>query len=159
MTTTTRPVYRTADDYFAAYGTHHQNPINKAFHWVCVPLIVLSLLGLLWEVQPLPQYPWANLAVATVVLAQVFYLRLSVPLGLGMLVYSGLSMVLLYRLDLLGYPIWLISLGVFLAAWIGQFIGHKIEGAKPSFLEDLKFLLIGPIWLLGFAYRRWGIRY
>ena len=32
-------------------------------------------------------------------------------------------------------------------AWIGQFIGHKIEGAKPSFFEDLQFLLIGPAWV------------
>ena len=44
-------------------------------------------------------------------------------------------------------------------AWIGQFIGHKIEGEKPSFFEDLQFLLIGPAWLLGAIYQKLGIRY
>jgi uncharacterized membrane protein YGL010W len=48
---------------------------------------------------------------------------------------------------------------VFAVAWIGQFVGHGIEGRKPSFLEDVKFLLIGPAWLLGDLYRRLGIAY
>jgi len=53
----------------------------------------------------------------------------------------------------------LVSLGIFVIAWIGQFIGHKIEGKKPSFLEDLQFLLIGPAWLLHFIYKKLGIVY
>ena len=56
-------------------------------------------------------------------------------------------------------PVWRSALVVFVVAWIGQFIGHKIEGKKPSFLQDLQFLLIGPAWLLGFIYRKLGIRY
>ncbi len=56
-------------------------------------------------------------------------------------------------------PVWRSALVVFVVAWIGQFIGHKIEGKKPSFLQDLQFLLIGPVWLLGFIYRNLGIRY
>lgn len=150
---------RTADDYFAVYGTHHKNPTNKAIHWVCVPTIVLSLLGLMWEVQPLAEQPWANLAVLFLAGALIFYLRLSIPLALGMLLYAGGSLALLYYLDMAGYQVWFISLVVFVVAWIGQFIGHKIEGAKPSFFDDVKYLMIGPIWLLGFLYRKWGIKY
>jgi uncharacterized membrane protein YGL010W len=52
-----------------------------------------------------------------------------------------------------------ISLVVFVLAWIGQFVGHRIEGKKPSFFEDLRFLLIGPLFVLGFLYRRLGISY
>ena len=50
-------------------------------------------------------------------------------------------------------------MAIFVLAWIGQFIGHKIEGEKPSFFEDLQFLLIGPDWLLGAIYQKLGIRY
>src|SRR5450830_683990 len=51
------------------------------------------------------------------------------------------------------------ALAVLVAAWIGQFIGHKIEGKKPSFFEDLRFLLIGPLFVLSVFYRRWRISY
>ena len=51
------------------------------------------------------------------------------------------------------------SLIIFVIAWIGQFIGHKIEGKKPSFFEDIQFLLIGPAWLLSFIYNKLGIKY
>jgi uncharacterized membrane protein YGL010W len=51
------------------------------------------------------------------------------------------------------------SLGIFVLAWIGQFIGHHVEGKKPSFFKDLQFLLIGPAWLLGFLFRLAGVRY
>jgi len=52
-----------------------------------------------------------------------------------------------------------LSIAVFVVAWIGQFIGHKIEGKKPSFLDDLRFLLIGPLFVLGFLYRRFNLVY
>jgi uncharacterized membrane protein YGL010W len=42
---------------------------------------------------------------------------------------------------------------------VGQFIGHKIEGKKPSFFKDILFLLIGPLWLLSFIYKKVGISY
>ena len=57
------------------------------------------------------------------------------------------------------FPVWKSSLILFCAAWVGQFIGHKIEGKKPSFLHDVVFLLIGPAWLMHFVYRKLGIRY
>jgi len=52
-----------------------------------------------------------------------------------------------------------LSFGLFFIAWVGQFIGHKIEGKKPSFIDDLKFLMIGPAWLLHFIYQKIGIKY
>jgi uncharacterized membrane protein YGL010W len=50
-----------------------------------------------------------------------------------------------------------LSIALFVLAWIGQFIGHKIEGKKPSFLDDLRFLLIGPLFVLSFLYRRFKL--
>jgi uncharacterized membrane protein YGL010W len=58
-----------------------------------------------------------------------------------------------------GRQSWMVYFSVFIITWIFQFIGHTIEGQKPSFLKDLQFLLIGPIWLLGFILKKIGIKY
>ena len=146
------------------YGESHRNQINKAIHWICVPAIVWSLLGLIWAI-PFPlsvklgsvPLNWATLLIAASV---IYYFRLSLTLAVGMLLVTGLLLLTGYWVS--GYsswPLWKISLTVFTAAWVGQFIGHKIEGKKPSFLKDVQFLLIGPVWLLSFIYRRLGIPY
>ena len=138
-----------ADVLFERYGRHHRNPLNKALHWICVPLIVWSVLGLLWSVAPLAAY----VALAAVL---AFYLWLSVPLALGMAVVLA---VMLYALTWLGERTLVVSAAVFVGAWIGQFVGHAIERSRPSFLEDLRSFLVGPAWLLGFVYRCLGIAY
>ena len=71
------------------------------------------------------------------------------------------SLIALYGTQLLSQvtELWKVSLIIFIIAWIGQFIGHKIEGKKPSFFQDIQFLLIGPAWLIGFIYRRFNIKY
>ncbi|HEX7046267.1 MAG TPA: Mpo1-like protein [Gammaproteobacteria bacterium] len=154
---------RTADDWFREYGESHQNHTNKALHWVCVPAIVFSLIGLLWSL-PRPEFftnvsPWLNWGTLFVAAAMIYYAVLSLPLALGMIIVSALVLWGNHALAQLETPLWQISLAIFVIAWIGQFIGHKIEGKKPSFFKDIQFLLIGPIWLLGFVYRGIGIRY
>ncbi len=149
----------TADQLLDHYGTSHKNPVNKLIHWVCIPAIVISLLGLLMSIP----MPWgaSHINAASVLLAfsMVYYLRISARLALGMLVAGGAMYGFAGALTALPIPLWVTSLGIFVAAWIAQFIGHEIEGKKPSFLEDVQFLLIGPLWLLGFIYRRAGISY
>lgn len=154
-----RPVQEWLDEY----GESHVNAINKTLHWICVPLIVLSLIGALWSL-PVPAAfveisPVMNWGVLFVLASIVYYFIMSVPLALGMLLLMLPAMVLLNWAASLQVPLWLTSLVVFVLAWIGQFIGHIYEGKRPSFLKDLQFLMIGPIWLLGFVYRRLGIRY
>jgi len=140
---------RAVDTLFARYGEFHRNPANKAIHWICVPLIVWSLLGMLWSVSPI-------VACVAVAASMAFYTWLSLPLALGMLAVIAL---MIYPLTLLGPRTLVVSIAVFVAAWIGQFIGHVLEGRKPAFVEDLRQLLVGPAWLLGFVYRRFGIAY
>jgi uncharacterized membrane protein YGL010W len=140
---------RTVDRLFERYAEFHRNPANKAIHWICVPLIVWSVLGAIWSLSPIAAY----VAIAA---SLAFYLWLSIPLALGMLV---VLLAMLYPLNLLGSQALIVSIAVFIAAWIGQFIGHAIEGRKPAFFEDIKSLLVGPAWLLGFVYRRLGIAY
>jgi len=140
---------RKVDELFARYSESHRNPANKAIHWVCVPLITWSVLALLWVWSPLAAY-------LLVAVALVFYAWLSPAIAIGML---GVTAVLLYPLTLLGPSTLVVAVAVFVVAWIGQFIGHNIEGRKPSFFEDIKFLLVGPAWLLAHVYRRVGIAY
>lgn len=146
------------------YGESHQNPTNKLVHWVCVPLIMFSILGLLWSV-PVPEAvraisPWLNWATLVMLLAVVYYIRLSGRLAVGMVLVWALMAALLRLVDgQAALPMWAVCLIIFVLAWIGQFWGHKVEGKKPSFLKDLQFLLIGPLWLLHFIYRRLGWRY
>ena len=140
---------RKIDELFGRYGESHRNPTNKAIHWICVPLITWSLLAALWAWTPLA-------ACALIALAIMFYVSLSLSIAIGMLALSGFIMLTLAAVT---EHLLAIAIVVFVIAWIGQFIGHKIEGRKPSFFEDIKFLLIGPAWLLGFAYRRFGITY
>ena len=146
------------------YGESHQNPTNKLVHWVCVPLIMFSLIGLLWSIPvPIPVrgisylFNWGNLAM---LVPLVYYVRLSPRLALGMvLVWVAMAAVLSMVVDYAALPLWAICLIIFALAWMGQFWGHKVEGKKPSFLKDLQFLLIGPLWLLHFVYRRLGWEY
>ena len=140
---------RKIDELFARYGESHRDPANKAIHWVCVPLITWSVIALLWSWTPVAAYALIALSVA-------FYAWLSPAIAVGML---GVSAALVYPVTLLGSSAPVAAIVMFAVAWIGQFIGHGIEGRKPSFLEDVKFLLIGPAWLLGDLYRRLGIAY
>jgi uncharacterized membrane protein YGL010W len=148
--------------WFEEYAASHQNPTNKALHWVCVPLIVWSLLGLLWSL-PAPgraQLEYANWASYAVAAAVLYYGVLSMPLALGVLPVPAAMLLSVDALSQLSQVLlWAVSAAVFAIAWIGQFIGHAIEGKRPSFFKDLQFLLIGPIWLLASLYRRAGIPY
>ena len=146
------------------YGESHRNSTNKAIHWLCVPVIVWTVVALLWSLpvpwpaidSPVP-LNWATLAL---LLAQFYYFRLSPSLGLGLLGYNLLMIWLAVLVDThASWPLWAVALVLFVLAWIGQFIGHMIEGKKPSFLRDLQFLLIGPAWLMSFVYQRLGLRY
>jgi uncharacterized membrane protein YGL010W len=163
------PDKRPVDIYFDKYAESHQNETNELIHWICVPTIVFSLLGLVWAI-PFPhigflgQYnSYVNWATFLIGFAVFYYYRLSPVLSYFMLL---LIFVFTYMIVVLeqwgktgGPALWLSCLVLFVLAWIGQFIGHKIEGKKPSFFDDLKFLLIGPIWLLHFVLVRLKIRY
>ena len=116
-----------------------------------MPLIVWSVLALLWS--------WTPVAAYVVILGgMAFYLWLSPSIAIGMLVMIA---VMVYTLTLpwARSTLLIAAVAVFVLAWIGQFIGHKIEGRKPKFLEDLKFLLVGPAWVLSFLYRRLHLPY
>jgi uncharacterized membrane protein YGL010W len=136
----------TLESWFNEYSESHQNPLNKRIHFICVPVIYFSVIALLYVLSP-----W--LCYLGIALTLAFYARLSKPLAIGMLVANIIILVLIHILPALLS----LSLILFVLAWIGQFYGHHIEGKKPSFFKDLQFLLIGPLWVLGFLYKKWNI--
>jgi len=157
----------TIQDWFDKYGESHQNPFNKAIHWICIPSIFFSLIGLLSliplnlgsEMVPAHLEEQMHLGSLFILFGLVFYIRLSVPIALGMILVSILILRGVTGLHRMDVDVLTVNLIIFLVAWAGQFIGHNIEGTKPSFLDDVKFLLIGPAWLLGFIYKKLRIKY
>ena len=118
------------------YQQSHQNPTNKKVHFVCVPLILFSILGLLFSIN-------VSVMMIAVLICMIYYIRLSLALSGYMLIVFAIMARIIIRMDYV-LPT---CIAIFIISWIFQFIGHKIEGKKPSFFQDLQFLLIGPLWI------------
>ncbi|ELR8704177.1 DUF962 domain-containing protein [Vibrio vulnificus] len=139
---------RSLEQWLDAYGESHQNSTNQKIHTFAVPGIFFSIVALIWSLPSLP-LPVLSLNWVWVVALPVwwFYYRLSLSVFLMMLGYTLASIALAWSVELLGMPLAEMAVGLFIVLWIFQFVSHKIEGKKPSFFEDLKFLLIGPVWV------------
>ena len=151
---------RPIDRWFARYSDDHRNTTNQRIHVVAVPAILWSVIALLWCI-PLPAgnlFKPGIFAAFGMFFAWMFYNRASRPLGLGMLaVFVAMGWLTRWLYIALGArQLLLLAIGVFVLAWIAQFVGHKIEGRKPSFLTDLTYLLIGPAWVVAKAFRKFG---
>ncbi|TXF79173.1 DUF962 domain-containing protein [Chryseobacterium sp.] len=156
---------RKIDRLFAEYTESHQNQTNKSIHWICVPLIFWTILGFV-SLIPAPHFCLryfgciSAASILAIILVSVFYLRLSWKIAFIMIFVMLLMEHLVYFINIkFESTSWIFFLIIFILSWIGQFFGHKIEGKKPSFLKDLQFLLVGPIWLMSFVLKKLGIRY
>lgn len=124
-------------EWFDEYSESHQNPTNKQIHWLCVPAILFSIIGIIAHFSTL-------LTTLLLVLTLVFYARLDLVLAVAMAALLVVMAWLIYTLPVgVGFYI-----AIFVIVWVGQFYGHKVEGKKPSFFKDLQFLLIGPVWCM-----------
>lgn len=151
---------RTIEKWLDLYGESHQNTTNKLIHWICVPLILFSIVALLYSIPVAgTRTLWVNWATILLGFTLIYYLRMSFSLFLGF-AFVAVAMVSISHNMAMGMGIGglrFTAVLIFILAWIGQFVGHKIEGKKPSFFEDLQFLLIGPAWLLSHLYKKVGI--
>ena len=154
------------------YGSSHKNKINKLIHWISVPAIFFSIVALIWSIPLGPlenlkinDYQYINWATIALVFVVVYYIKLSPLLTIGMIIFSSICLYVTNYLENLifsgkiEFQLWLIALIIFVISWIIQFIGHEIEGKKPSFLKDVQVLLIGPAWLMHFIYKKINISY
>jgi uncharacterized membrane protein YGL010W len=144
---------KSIETWLAEYGESHQNKTNQWIHKICVPLIFMSIYWILFSI-PFPEKRTMFLSMANLVylFALIFWFRLSVKTGIifliiGLLLSITTMFIWIAVFKTLDVPLFRFALIVFILSWIGQFIGHKIEGKKPSFIDDIKFLLIGPIWV------------
>lgn len=145
---------RNLESLLSEYGESHQNPTNIIIHKVFVPLIMFSVIGLLWSI-PVPVFmnlKGVNWATIVTLLVMTYYLALSVKYFVFMIPVLGLMYYGVSELASITNILWA-SLIIFFVSWIFQFVGHKIEGKKPSFLKDLLFLLIGPLWVVKSLFR------
>lgn len=144
-----QPGARKVDQLLAHYEESHRNPRNELIHFVAIPLIMLSLVGLLYAA-----HPWA--AYLFILSSLVYYARLSAVFLASMAVLSAIALLLVRAM---GEQVLPVSIVIFVGAWIAQFVGHKIEGKKPSFFEDLQYLWVGPLFVLSKLYGKLGIRW
>lgn len=150
-------------DWLDEYGESHQNKTNKAIHWCCVPLIYWCVMAFIWVI-PTPAafaaFPYLNWASIISVLVVVYYIRLSPSLAIGMALFTAVCFYTVALVDAT-FPGQLLAISglAFIILWIGQFVGHKIEGKKPSFFKDIQFLMFGPAWLMSFIYQKMGVKY
>lgn len=146
---------RTAKQWFEDYAVSHKNQTNINIHYICVPLIFFSVVGLLMSIPtellnsitPIDNPLIVNWAFIAAIFTLYFYFNLGFSYGLKMLAFMALALLLNYYLSEF-VNLFYTSIFIFVIAWVGQFYGHKIEGKKPSFLKDLQFLLIGPLWVI-----------
>ena len=127
---------KTFEQWMTDYSVSHQNPTNKLIHNICVPVIFFAVVALLWKLSIFLFFPVALAAVA-------FYYTMGKKVAILGAVMIGLCLVLQF---VFGFGYFML-IALFALAWAGQFYGHKIEGQKPSFFEDLLFLFIGPLWI------------
>ncbi len=142
---------RRVDALLAHYGESHTQATNELIHFIAIPLIMLSLLGMLYAL-----HPWV--AYAFMAASMVYYVRLSLPFLAAMAVQTLVMLAVVQWLDGLGILV-KASVAIFVVAWIFQFIGHKLEGKKPSFFEDLQYLWVGPLFVLSKLFLKLGIRW
>jgi uncharacterized membrane protein YGL010W len=140
---------RKVDILLEHYGSSHKNAKNELIHFVAIPLIMLSIVGLMYALNP-----WV--AYAFMAASMVYYARLSTVFLVAMVVWSVL---LFWLITLMGDRVWQTSLIIFVGAWIAQFIGHHLEGKKPSFFEDIQYLWVGPLFVLSKLFRKIGIHW
>jgi uncharacterized membrane protein YGL010W len=149
LTDSAAPSARRVDQLLAHYEESHRNPVNERIHFVAIPLIMVSLLGLLFALHPWVAYGFVAASLA-------YYARLSAVFLVTMAVLSAIGLALVHAM---GEHVLTISSAIFVAAWIAQFVGHKLEGRKPSFFEDLQYLWVGPIFVLSKLFLKLGVRW
>ena len=149
---------KSMQQWLSEYGESHQNPTNKLVHFVCVPVIFFTIVGLLYCVHiDIPAHP-ITLAHIAIIIVAAYYCFLSIPLAVGMALFSALCILLCRTIQIAtGGNLIYVAIGLFVIAWIAQFWGHNVEGKKPSFLKDIQFLMIGPAWIMSFIYKKIGL--
>lgn len=159
---------RAIHQHFIQFENYHQHPTNRLLQWFCIPLTAFSILGMIWAIPVqfhfLGKYKdFANLATIFIGIVMYYYWTLSRVLFWTMLFTLGIFSYCIVQLEYWeragGPAFWSVCVVIFIISMVGKFIGHKIEGKKTSFMTDLKFLLIDPLWLWSKLFTKFKIPY
>ena len=124
---------------FADYAAYHRTKGNKWFHRLGIPMIMLTLIGMLARMSLGP----VDAAIVLIAASSIYYLTLEWRLGIGML---AVSVVMYFAGRALPMPV---NVAIFVLGWIFQFVGHSVyEKNKPAFFRNFVHLLVGPMWIL-----------
>jgi uncharacterized membrane protein YGL010W len=140
---------RRVDTLINHYGASHTNRTNELIHFIAIPLIMFSLSGLIYALSPIALYVFIAASL-------VYYARLSIVFLISMLIWSA---GIIWVIEGMGSKLVVASVSIFVGAWILQFIGHKLEGKKPSFFEDIQYLWVGPLFVLSKLFMKLGIKW
>jgi uncharacterized membrane protein YGL010W len=159
---------RPIDIIIDQYDSFHQKPANRLINYICIPLIVFSVVGFVWSL-PFPQLKflgayitylnWGSFLIAFSV---YYYMRLSPIISYILLLILFAVVYVVIQLQLAeksGYLLPQVCIFIFVMANIAQFIGYRIEGKKPTFSDEFKFMLTAPIWLLSLVMKKFGVKY
>ena len=154
---------QTLDEWADRYGERLWNNRLPAGAWLSIPMLVTSLLGLLWSI-PLPAVLDQRLGVlnwATMFLmaAFVYYCILSIPIALAALALMLAAIVPSIWLRSEGLPVWPLATGVFVPAFAWQLTMTWRATGHIRVIGNLQYLMLGPVWLLRAVFRRAGISY
>ena len=142
---------RRVDRLLQHYAASHQHPTNERIHCIAVPLIMLSLVGLLYAASPLAALLFLGASL-------IYYWRLSKVFLVTMVALTVVMLVIVAALHAKGILL-PVCITLFVVSWVFQFIGHRIEGKKPSFFEDVQYLWVGPLFVLSLLFTRLGLRW
>jgi uncharacterized membrane protein YGL010W len=151
--------FRPALDLLAMYAAYHRDRRNIVTHFVGIPMIVFAVCILLAR----PQFEISGVMLAPIhlltLLSTLWYLtRGEFLIGLVTSAINILFTQLAMPLGAAETSVWLgWGVGLFVLGWVIQFIGHKYEGRKPAFVDDLIGLLVGPMFLVAEAFFLLGL--
>jgi uncharacterized membrane protein YGL010W len=135
----------TLADRLASYAEHHRDRRNLATHFVGIPMILVGSQAALARIGIGP----LNLAVGANWLAARYYRALDPTYGTAMTAILGATCAIGTTIAAMPLPVWAgTTAGLFVGGWMLQLVGHHFEGAKPAFLDDVRALLDGPLFLL-----------
>ncbi|WP_217874244.1 Mpo1 family 2-hydroxy fatty acid dioxygenase [Pseudoalteromonas shioyasakiensis] len=140
---------KTLKQQLTNYALYHRSKRNIYTHFIGIPLIVFAIICLLQRVTLISEPAVISLATVVIALTCLYYLMLSLSMGLIMAVCLSLLSIAAEPVVSLSTELWLaVSIGSFVVGWVFQFIGHYFEGKKPAFVDDLMGLVIGPLFVL-----------
>jgi uncharacterized membrane protein YGL010W len=150
---------KTLEQHLTTYASYHRDRRNIATHFVGIPMIVLAVATLLSRPIILAAGIPLSPAALVMALSVVFYLGLDLRYGIAMGALLGLTLWPAHALAAGPTSTWLLSgIGLFVAGWVFQFVGHIFEGKKPAFVDDLVGLLVGPLFIVAEAGFALGLR-